>query len=543
VEQSNRLTARLFAVALFATVFFAWYLLDWDVFPDSHPVTVGITALLALYFLGCMALHVRRRLLRRREDIAARRQQTQAEFLEQLAEGAENAVLYLRPFKADRQTITQIEYGGSYYQNIEAVICQMVAGTPVAIGRPGEALPPRGAYRVYVPDDAWQEKVSRLLEQAKYVVLYVDFTPGVKWEIQKALEGYREKLILIPAMYNLREAPAYTQAFLLPLLWHSLRHRHFLPFFRKVRRTRNYYRQWNELFPFDLSMDDTVSAVIFRQGRAVPFRARRPSRTEQFRAIHAAIKAKLDAQVQPKFFRKPGERPLLTLCADLDMDSMLDSFVPFAQGQVEFYEWGIRYHDPLLRVTGTFNLFSHYHYRRHLEFHRDQLHPYADLREIRETKNGLVLVREAANGSSLLQVPGCHAQCLGPLKQLLEQARQTGSLTPEQAQPLLPAQRQQQADYARAVLRLELFGLLMGLLRCADATYAVWLLLVLGGAVWNITLLTLYGFLYPHLRDSYPGMVEALLAPVMKLRLDRTLIPLLALAHLLLSLLLLMKIF
>ena len=71
-------------------------------------------------------------------------------------------------------------------------------GPPIAIGRPGESLPPAGAARMYVSDDRWQAQVERLAIESQRIVLLLGKTPGLHWEIQKLFElGLLEKLILL----------------------------------------------------------------------------------------------------------------------------------------------------------------------------------------------------------------------------------------------------------------------------------------------------------------------------------------------------------
>jgi hypothetical protein len=58
-------------------------------------------------------------------------------------------------------------------------------GPVVAVGRPGERIPPIGAFRRYFANDEWQSAVERLLRRAKFVIVSVGDTPSVGWEISK----------------------------------------------------------------------------------------------------------------------------------------------------------------------------------------------------------------------------------------------------------------------------------------------------------------------------------------------------------------------
>jgi len=46
-----------------------------------------------------------------------------------------------------------------------------LCGPVIAIGRPGEATPPLGAFRFWVHNDNWKKVVEQLLEEARYVVM------------------------------------------------------------------------------------------------------------------------------------------------------------------------------------------------------------------------------------------------------------------------------------------------------------------------------------------------------------------------------------
>ena len=55
----------------------------------------------------------------------------------------------------------------------------------MAIGKPGEKLPPLGAARMYTTDDQWQQKVLEFLDKAQLIVVILSFTPSVAWEIEQ----------------------------------------------------------------------------------------------------------------------------------------------------------------------------------------------------------------------------------------------------------------------------------------------------------------------------------------------------------------------
>jgi len=72
----------------------------------------------------------------------------------------------------------------------------------VAIGRPGEPLPGRGAYRMYVSDDEWRETVSALVEVASVVVFRWAPSESLEWELGEVRRRGKEMraVYLIPAL-------------------------------------------------------------------------------------------------------------------------------------------------------------------------------------------------------------------------------------------------------------------------------------------------------------------------------------------------------
>jgi hypothetical protein len=59
-------------------------------------------------------------------------------------------------------------------------------GPVLAIGRPGEWLPPLGACRLYVDDQHWQEVVHDLIRRSACVLIRLGRTDGLRWELQEA---------------------------------------------------------------------------------------------------------------------------------------------------------------------------------------------------------------------------------------------------------------------------------------------------------------------------------------------------------------------
>ena len=57
-------------------------------------------------------------------------------------------------------------------------------GPMVALGNPRDAMPPYGVARGYVPNEHWQAAVTQLARSALAVVISVDDTDAIWWEIE-----------------------------------------------------------------------------------------------------------------------------------------------------------------------------------------------------------------------------------------------------------------------------------------------------------------------------------------------------------------------
>lgn len=123
-------------------------------------------------------------------------------------------VLYLRSFAADEFT-AQLEKVGDNRLVLptgtdeEALIAVLNwIGPVIAIGRPGERLPTRGAARIYVEDDDWQQVIHDWFASCGLVVLRADSSDGLFWEFSQAINelGPEKIIILVPAIDGVYEA-------------------------------------------------------------------------------------------------------------------------------------------------------------------------------------------------------------------------------------------------------------------------------------------------------------------------------------------------
>ena len=82
----------------------------------------------------------------------------------------------------------------------EEVLVRVFAahGPVLAIGRPGEALPPIGAARAYIPAGGdWKEEVRALAQRSAWIVMVLGSSEGFRWELDMVLGlGSPEKVVI-----------------------------------------------------------------------------------------------------------------------------------------------------------------------------------------------------------------------------------------------------------------------------------------------------------------------------------------------------------
>lgn len=79
---------------------------------------------------------------------------------------------------------------------LRALLTNRLAG--VAVGAPGERLPPLGFHRLYFSDQDWQREVADLIADCRVVIVNSSISRWVEWELAEIVrQGLRDKLILI----------------------------------------------------------------------------------------------------------------------------------------------------------------------------------------------------------------------------------------------------------------------------------------------------------------------------------------------------------
>jgi hypothetical protein len=119
-------------------------------------------------------------------------------------------VVYLRSFAQDSSTVPYVLTGWVplfEWASVEEQLADASApiGPLVALGQHNESLPRLGASRVYADGAEWRDVVDRWLGEARLVILRPGRTPGVQWEIARAIERVDPTKLLILLIHVRRE--------------------------------------------------------------------------------------------------------------------------------------------------------------------------------------------------------------------------------------------------------------------------------------------------------------------------------------------------
>jgi hypothetical protein len=163
----------------------------WWTFERPLPVVVGCTV-----FAAWFAVWAGRRAGRLWVDAARHR----LPVADRAPTGDDPIVVYLRAFALDDPAGAVSSHGLNLFRSEEQQLVRAFAefGRLVAVGRPGEELPPAGALRVY-PGDDWQARVETLVGGAALVVVGAGPGAGLRWEVELVLRVHdpRRTVILL----------------------------------------------------------------------------------------------------------------------------------------------------------------------------------------------------------------------------------------------------------------------------------------------------------------------------------------------------------
>jgi hypothetical protein len=129
----------------------------------------------------------------------------QSKLLDSILSSEEPFVLLLRSFHHDSSTVFS---GYNQAMTFERVLIAHLdhVGRFVAVGRPGEQLPPVGATRLYFPNHEWQGRIKQLLAKASLVAIIMGGTEALLWEIEQSITTLSpEKLLLFFRLSSKRD--------------------------------------------------------------------------------------------------------------------------------------------------------------------------------------------------------------------------------------------------------------------------------------------------------------------------------------------------
>jgi hypothetical protein len=145
--------------------------------------------------------------------------------LEQLlSKDTRPTILFLRSFRNDqvklrkprRPLLEHVIAFGAPQSTLDHILLE--EGTPlgpvVALGAPG-SKPPFGAARKYVSHSEWRDTVTEFVARAGRVVIALDETAGVRWELEHlAIGGHLIKMLFLlpPRLAEPREARQFLSA-------------------------------------------------------------------------------------------------------------------------------------------------------------------------------------------------------------------------------------------------------------------------------------------------------------------------------------------
>lgn len=114
-------------------------------------------------------------------------------------------ILFLRSFSDDQVALAQPRssilariYEAGRDQTLDILLLEEGTnyGPVVALGNPQDPIPPYGAARGYFKDCSWQDEVKRLAAASSVIVICLDDSPGLMWEIDQIAKGGLTRMAL-----------------------------------------------------------------------------------------------------------------------------------------------------------------------------------------------------------------------------------------------------------------------------------------------------------------------------------------------------------
>lgn len=177
-------------------------------------VVVGIVSIWILYIWAVLC-YVHPFVRRFRGRALQRRSRNASEVLRK---ALSPPVLFLRAFHSD-QIVAPVPIATHLFElpfpTQEEKLTRLLAkyAPVIAIGRPGEALPPLGAARFYVNHALWKERVADILPLCSLIVWTTGVSPGLRWEIDRVRRSVDPRRLLLRVNAHLGDkSPLQQQA-------------------------------------------------------------------------------------------------------------------------------------------------------------------------------------------------------------------------------------------------------------------------------------------------------------------------------------------
>jgi hypothetical protein len=112
---------------------------------------------------------------------------------ERMEADSRSPVVYLRRFSQDPPGV---EHRRRHEEKMARLLARI--GPPIALGRPGEVLPPRGFSRVYVADADWQFVIGEYISQASLIVVDArGSSESFRWEMEQCISRGKVRRLLL----------------------------------------------------------------------------------------------------------------------------------------------------------------------------------------------------------------------------------------------------------------------------------------------------------------------------------------------------------
>lgn len=108
----------------------------------------------------------------------------------------ERNTVYLRSFGEDlvkidrkrRGALSRLLYATDILRpSLDFMLSQLLMhqGPVVSLGKPGQTMAPFGTQKIYLPENDWKQEVCRLISESVRIVICLDTSDGVKWELDE----------------------------------------------------------------------------------------------------------------------------------------------------------------------------------------------------------------------------------------------------------------------------------------------------------------------------------------------------------------------